>query len=206
MAEPNQVRIGMVGVLGVGAFVVLAAAIVSFANAVPGNLDDAFITLVYARHLIEGHGFSWNLLDGRVDGFTSLLDVLIKAVGLGVSFVTGSRRDDAQTLAYGAFSRRRPRRTLWALKDVSFTAMRGEVLGVIGPNGAGKTTLCRALAGLIKPDAGSIVARGQVSALLSLGTGFNEELSGRENILLNGLMLGLSRRTISASRGWKMVI
>ena len=88
------------------------------------------------------------------------------------------------------------REGLWALKDVTFSGASGEVIAVVGANGAGKTTLCRVLAGLIRPDAGRITVQGRLSALLSLGTGFDRNLSGRENVYLNGLMLGLSRRDI----------
>jgi teichoic acid transport system ATP-binding protein len=123
---------------------------------------------------------------------------LVEANGLGVSFVTGPRRDDLQTFTYKALSGRWRRAPFWALRDVTFSAGAGQILGLIGRNGAGKTTLCRALAGLIKPDAGTIAVRGEVSSLLSLGTGFDLDLSGRENILLNGMMLGLSRRAVEA--------
>jgi len=123
---------------------------------------------------------------------------LVEANGLGVSFVRGSRRDDVQTFAYQALSGGMRRKPFWALRDVTFSATAGQILGVVGRNGAGKTTLCRVLAGLIKPDTGSIQVRGDISSLLSLGTGFDLELTGRENVLLNGLMLGLSRRDVEA--------
>ncbi len=86
----------------------------------------------------------------------------------------------------------------WALQGLSFDAYPGEVLGVIGSNGAGKTTLCRVLAGLLRPDTGHIKTRGRVSSLLSLGTGFNKDLSGRDNVFLNGMMLGYTRQEIAA--------
>lgn len=81
----------------------------------------------------------------------------------------------------------------WAVKDVSFELKRGECLGLIGHNGAGKTTLLRMLNGLIKPDQGRIEMRGRVGALIALGAGFNPILTGRENIYVNGAVLGLSR-------------
>ena len=86
----------------------------------------------------------------------------------------------------------------WANKDVSFQVHRGECLGLIGRNGAGKTTLLKMLNGLIKPDAGAIEVRGQVAALIALGAGFNPILTGRENIFVNGSILGISRKTIRA--------
>jgi lipopolysaccharide transport system ATP-binding protein len=84
----------------------------------------------------------------------------------------------------------------WALDDVSFEVRRGECIGLIGHNGAGKTTLLKMLNGLIKPDSGRIEMRGRVGALIALGAGFNPILSGRENIYVNGSVLGLSKREI----------
>jgi len=84
----------------------------------------------------------------------------------------------------------------WANKNINFEVRRGECLALIGRNGAGKTTLLKMLNGLIKPDAGKIQMRGKVSALISLGAGFNPILSGRENIYINGSILGLSKRRI----------
>jgi lipopolysaccharide transport system ATP-binding protein len=81
----------------------------------------------------------------------------------------------------------------WAVNDVSFEVRRGECLGLIGRNGAGKTTLLRMLNGLIKPDKGKIEMRGRVGALIALGAGFNPILTGRENIYVNALILGLSK-------------
>jgi lipopolysaccharide transport system ATP-binding protein len=86
----------------------------------------------------------------------------------------------------------------WALRDVSFELKRGESLGVIGRNGAGKTTLLKMLGGLIKPDHGRIEMRGRIGALIALGAGFNPILTGRENIYVNGLVLGLTKREIDA--------
>jgi len=84
----------------------------------------------------------------------------------------------------------------WALRDISFTLKSGDTLALIGRNGAGKTTLLRMLNGLIKPDSGRIEIRGRVQALISLGAGFNPILSGRENIYINGSVLGLSKPEI----------
>jgi lipopolysaccharide transport system ATP-binding protein len=86
----------------------------------------------------------------------------------------------------------------WAVNDVSFELRRGECLGLIGHNGAGKTTLLKMLNGLIKPDAGRIEMRGRIGALISLGAGFNPILTGRENIYVNGSVLGLTKREIDA--------
>ena len=81
---------------------------------------------------------------------------------------------------------------------VSFTVDEGERVGFIGPNGSGKSTLLQVVAGIYEPDAGSVAVTGRVRALLELGTGFNPELSGRENVFLNGSLIGLSRADIRA--------
>ncbi|MFC1851340.1 ABC transporter ATP-binding protein [candidate division CSSED10-310 bacterium] len=81
----------------------------------------------------------------------------------------------------------------WALKDVDFDIKRGELFGLIGPNGAGKTTLLKLLSGIIKPDQGEIIVRGKLQALIALGAGFNPILTGRENIYVNGAVLGFSK-------------
>ena len=84
----------------------------------------------------------------------------------------------------------------WALDDISFELRRGECLGLLGRNGAGKTTLLKVLSGLIKPDKGTITLKGKVGGLIALGAGFNGILSGRENIRINGAILGYSREEI----------
>ncbi|MGE0683311.1 MAG: ABC transporter ATP-binding protein [Candidatus Binatia bacterium] len=86
----------------------------------------------------------------------------------------------------------------WALRDVSFTAATGKVLGLIGRNGSGKSTLLRVLAGILQPDTGQVTVRGKVSTLMSLGAGFKADLTGRENAILNAVLLGLSRKEIEA--------
>lgn len=97
------------------------------------------------------------------------------------------RHDGARSAAEGAF---------WALRDLGFSVSRGEAFGVIGSNGAGKSTVLKLLAGILRPDAGVIRVAGRVAALIEVGAGFHGDLSGRENIFLNGCILGMSRSEI----------
>jgi len=85
----------------------------------------------------------------------------------------------------------------WALRDIDFSVEKGETLGVVGPNGCGKSTLLQIVSGILQPTTGRVVARGRIAALLELGAGFNPEFSGRENVYLNGEIMGLSRAEIA---------
>jgi ABC-type polysaccharide/polyol phosphate transport system ATPase subunit len=91
----------------------------------------------------------------------------------------------------------RPDDTFAAVRDVSFTVPKGRTLGVIGRNGSGKSTLLKLVAGITKPSDGHLAVQGRISALIELGAGFHPEISGRENVFINGIMLGLSKKDIT---------
>ncbi len=93
-------------------------------------------------------------------------------------------------------SLRERREMFWALRDVTVAVQHGETLGVIGPNGSGKSTLLRLIARTLHPTRGRVLVRGRVSPMLEIGVGFHPELTGQENIYLNGSLLGLSRREV----------
>jgi lipopolysaccharide transport system ATP-binding protein len=95
-----------------------------------------------------------------------------------------------------SWNRRRRHKDFWALRDISFAVERGETLGIVGPNGCGKSTLLQIICGVLEPTAGRVVKQGRVAALLELGAGFNPEFTGRENVYLNGEILGLPRAEI----------
>ena len=84
----------------------------------------------------------------------------------------------------------------WAIDDVSFDIRPGETFGIIGENGSGKSTMLKCIARILRPDHGKITTKGKISALLELGAGFHPELSGRENVYLNGSILGLSKKDL----------
>jgi lipopolysaccharide transport system ATP-binding protein len=87
---------------------------------------------------------------------------------------------------------------VWSLKDINFEVQQGEVLGIIGKNGAGKSTLLKLLSKITAPTLGDIKIKGRIAALLEVGTGFHPELSGRENVFLNGAILGMNKQEISS--------
>ena len=140
----------------------------------------------------------------------SASEVVIKATGLSKQYALGgaeSRHDSFRDMLMGALSSpfRRfkrlsadagDREKFWALKDLNFSVERGERVGVIGHNGAGKSTLLKVLSRITTPTEGEVRIHGRVASLLEVGTGFHPELTGRENIFLNGSILGMSRTDI----------
>jgi len=132
------------------------------------------------------------------DGRTSAIDV-VRASKIYRRF---SHRKQFATLKSALLSRSliknlRPDETFTALDDVSLTVPKGRTLGVIGRNGSGKSTLLKLVAGISKPSSGSVRVDGRISALIELGAGFHPEISGRENVFINGIMLGLTKREVT---------
>ncbi len=131
---------------------------------------------------------------------------MIKVEHLSKQYQIGADRTykTLQDSITGAFKsplslfRRNNNNNFWALKDVSFEVEEGEVVGIIGRNGAGKSTLLKILSRITEPTEGRITMRGRVGSLLEVGTGFHPELTGRENIYLNGSILGMKKREIDA--------
>jgi teichoic acid transport system ATP-binding protein len=123
---------------------------------------------------------------------------MINVNDLGIKFKMGKRqRSRAMTLLFErSQNRQQPSGEFWALRHVNFVVERGETVGIIGRNGSGKSTLLRVIAGIYPPDEGRITVEGEVSTLFGLGTGFNADLSGRDNIYLNGIMIGLTKNKI----------
>jgi lipopolysaccharide transport system ATP-binding protein len=118
---------------------------------------------------------------GQSQGGTMLREALVNL------FRSAWKRDEAEE-----------RKTLWALRDIDFQLKAGEVLGIVGRNGAGKSTLLKILSRITRPTSGSIRVRGKVASLLEVGTGFHEELTGRENVYLSGCILGMTKKRIDA--------
>lgn len=124
---------------------------------------------------------------------------VIDAENLGIRYAI--RYEQARTIKEVVMNKLRGRggaKEFWALRGVTFKVEQGEILGIVGPNGAGKSTLCLSLCEILHPDEGRVDVHGSVSTLLTLGTGFNRALSGRDNIYLNGAFLGFTKKQIDA--------
>lgn len=132
-------------------------------------------------------------------------DIALEFKGVCKKFRRGERfnslRDSIPNLVRRLFSKNREdgvlrQKEFWALKDVSFEVKKGEVLGIIGPNGAGKSTILKLLARIMKPNKGELKIQGRLSALIEITAGFHPELTGRENIYLNGCIMGMTKKEI----------
>jgi lipopolysaccharide transport system ATP-binding protein len=132
--------------------------------------------------------------------FAIQADHLSKRYLLGTREPYGTLRDSLSKLWRVPFRKETPKASdiLWALDDVSFTVDHGEIVGIVGRNGSGKSTLLKILSRITEPTSGSAQVRGRVGSLLEVGTGFHPELTGRENVFVNGAILGMKRKEIAA--------
>jgi len=117
-------------------------------------------------------------------------------VAIKVDKVTKSFKNDNQSRIFHRKSNQQLKLKLFSLQEISFTVKRGEILGIIGLNGSGKTTLLRIIAGIYPPDTGNVTINGKLSPLLHIGTGFVGDLNAKENIIMNGMLLGISKSEI----------
>jgi lipopolysaccharide transport system ATP-binding protein len=127
-----------------------------------------------------------------------IVENLSKRYELGALQRETQLRDQLVNFLRAPLRRRAPKEIIWALRNVSFSVAEGEVLGIIGRNGAGKSTLLKILSKITYPTSGRVRTRGRVASLLEVGTGFHEELTGRENVFLNGSILGMKKREVDA--------
>jgi ABC-2 type transport system ATP-binding protein len=123
-------------------------------------------------------------------------DIAIRVEHVSKSFKIPQERQNTVRERIASFGKKMTYETFNALEDVSFEISRGEFFGIIGRNGSGKSTLLKILAGIYTPDKGTVSVNGEISPFLELGIGFNPELSGKDNIYLNGTILGLAKKEI----------
>ena len=125
-------------------------------------------------------------------------NIMIKVDNVSMKFNLGIDKSFSLKQWFINFCKRekKEKKEFWALKDVSFDVKRGEVIGFVGSNGAGKSTLLKVVAGVMKPTIGSVAAYGKVCPMIELGAGFDSQLTARENIYLNGAVMGYSKELI----------
>ena len=121
---------------------------------------------------------------------------LIEAKNISKRYMVSHEKDALIRNILPYIFRRKHKEEFWALKDINFNLKKGDSLGIIGPNGAGKSTLLNILAGIVTPTEGRINVKGKVSSILTLGAGFHFELTGEENIFLNGSILGMTLKEL----------
>jgi len=117
-------------------------------------------------------------------------------IAINVDKVSKSFKNDNQSRIFNRKINQKLKSKLFSLQEISFTVKRGEILGIIGLNGSGKTTLLRIIAGIYPPDTGTVTINGKLSPLLHIGTGFVGDLNAKENIIMNGMLLGISKSEI----------